>query len=64
MEYCVACGGNILDVYATVDGNCSHGIKRLLLFGRKVMTNLDSVLKNKDIILLTEIHIAKIIFFQ
>ena len=49
MEYCVACGGNILDAYASVDGNCSHGIKRLLLFGRNVMTNLDSVLKSRDI---------------
>ena len=48
----------------TVDDDCSHEIKRHLLLGRKVMTNLDSVLKNKDIILLTEIHIAKIIFFQ
>ena len=63
MEYCVACGGNILDVYATVDGNCSHGIKRLLLFGRKVMTNLDSVLKSRDITLLTKVRIVQVMVF-
>ena len=63
MEYCVACGGNILDVYATVDGNCSHGIKRLLLFGRKVMTNLDSVLKSRDIALLTKVSTVKAAVF-
>ena len=43
----------------TVDGNCSHEIKRHLLLGRKAMTNLDSVLKSRDIILLTKVCIAK-----
>ena len=43
----------------TADGDCSHEIKRCLLFGRKVMTNLDSILKYRDIILLTNVHIAK-----
>ena len=63
MEYCVASGDNILDVYATVDGNCRHGIRRQLLFGRKVMANLDSVLKSRDITLLTKVHI-ELWFFQ
>ena len=39
----------------TVDGDCSHDIKRLLLFGRKDMTNLDSILKSRDITLLTKV---------
>ena len=43
----------------TADGDCSHQIKRHLLFGRKVMKNLDSVLKSREITLLTEVHIAK-----
>ena len=47
----------------TVDGCCSHEIKRRLLLGRKVMTNLDSVLKSKEITLLTEVHIVKAIVF-
>ena len=47
----------------TADGDCSHQIKRHLLFGRKVMTNLDSVLKSKDITLLTRVHIVKAIVF-
>ena len=42
-----------------VDGDCSHEIRRQLLLGRKAMTNLDSVLKSKDITLLTEVHIVK-----
>ena len=42
----------------TVDGNCSHETKRYLLLGRKAMTNLDSVLKSRDIILLTKVHIS------
>ena len=40
----------------TADGDCSHEIKRPLLFGRKVMTNLDSILKSRDITLLTKVH--------
>ena len=47
----------------TVDSDCSHKIKRHLLLGRKAMTNLDSVLKRRDITLLTKIHIVKVIFF-
>ena len=47
----------------TEDGNCSHEIKRYLLLGRKAMTNLDSVLKSRDIILLTKVHIIKAIVF-
>ena len=43
----------------TLDGDCSHEIKRCLLFGRKVMTNLDSILKNRDITLPTKVHMVK-----
>ena len=43
----------------TADGDCSHEIKRHLLLGRKAMTNLDSILKSKDIILLTKVHLVK-----
>ena len=42
----------------TADGDCSHEIKRRLLLGRKVMTNLDSILKSKDITLLTKVHLG------
>ena len=47
----------------TADGDCSHEIKRCLLFGGKAMTNLDSVLKIRDITLLTKVHIVKTTFF-
>ena len=47
----------------TVDGDCSHEIKRHLLFGRKAMTKLDSILKNRDIILLTKVLIVKTMAF-
>ena len=47
----------------TVDGDCSHEIKRCLLFGRKAMTNLDSILKSRDITLLTKVHIVKAMVF-
>ena len=47
----------------TADGDCSHEIKRRLLFGRKVMTNLDSILKSRDITLPTKIHLAKAMVF-
>ena len=47
----------------TADGDCSHEIKRLLLLGRKAMTNLDSILKNKDIILPSNVRIVKAIIF-
>ena len=43
----------------TADGDCSHEFKRHLLLGRKVMTNLDSILKSRDIALLTKIHLVK-----
>ena len=48
----------------TEDGDCSHEIKRCLLLGRKVMTNLDSVLKSRDITLPTKVHLVKLWFFQ
>ena len=47
----------------TADGDCSHEIKRLLLLGRKVMTNLDSILKSRDITLLTKIRLVKAMVF-
>ena len=48
----------------TADGNCSHEIKRCLLLGRKAMTNLDSVLKNRDITLPTKVRIVKAVVAQ
>ena len=48
----------------TVEGDCSHEIKRRLLFGRKAMTNLDSILKSRDITLLANVNIVKAMFFQ
>ena len=48
----------------TADGDCSHEIKRLLLLGRKVMTNLDSVLKSRDINLPTKVLLVRLWFFQ
>ena len=47
----------------TVDGDCSHEVKRCLLFGRQVMTNLNSILKSRDIILPTKVHIVKAMVF-
>ena len=47
----------------TVDGDCSHDIKRHFLLGRKAMTKLDSILKSRDITLLTKVHIVKSIAF-
>ena len=47
----------------TADGDCSHEIKRCLLLGRKVMTNLDSILKSRDIILSTKVHLVKVMVF-
>ena len=47
----------------TADGDCSHEIKRCLLFGRKAMTNLDSILKSRDITLLTKVHLVKAMVF-
>ena len=48
----------------TADGDCSHEIKRPLLLGRKVMTNLDSILKSRDITLPTEVHLVKAMVFS
>ena len=47
----------------TADGDCSHEIKRCLLLGRKVMTNLDSIVKSRDIILPTAVHLVKAMVF-
>ena len=52
-----------LDSKITADGDCSHEIKRYLLFGRKVMTNLDSILKSRDITLATKIRLVKVMVF-
>ena len=52
-----------LDSKITADGDCSHEIKRCLLLGRKVMTKLDSMLKSRDIILPTKVHIVKAMVF-
>ena len=48
----------------TADGDCSHEIKRPLLLGRKVMTNIDSILKTRDITLPTKVHLVKSMFFS
>ena len=48
----------------TADGDCSHKVKRRLLLGRKVMTNLDSILKSRDISLPTKVRLVKAIFFS
>ena len=48
-----------LGLRSHVDGDCSHEIKRRLLFGRKAMTDLDSILKSRDITLLTKVHPVK-----
>ena len=48
----------------TADGDCSHKIKRRLFLGRKVMTNLDSILKSRDITLSTKVHLVKAMVFQ
>ena len=53
----------LLDSKITADGDCSHGIKRRLLLGRKAMTNLDSILKSRHITLPTKVHLVKAMFF-
>jgi len=53
----------LLSSKITADGDCSHEIKRRLLLGRKVMTNLDSILKGRDITLPTKVHLVKAIIF-
>ena len=52
-----------LDSKITVEGDCSHEIKRFLLLGRKAMTNIDSILKSRDITLPTKVHIVKAMVF-
>ena len=51
------------DSIITADGDCSHEVKRHLLLERKVMTNLDSILKSRDIALATEVHLVKAMIF-
>ena len=53
-----------LDSKISADGDCSHETKRRLLFGRKAMTNLNSVLKNRDSTLLTKVHLVKAMVFS
>ena len=53
----------VLGSKITVDGNCSHEIKRCLLLGRKAMTNLDSILKNREITLPTKVHRVRAMVF-
>ena len=48
----------------TTDGDCSHEIKRCLLLGKKAMSNIDSILKSRDITLLTKVHLVKAMVFQ
>ena len=55
---CIFLGSKI-----TVDGDCSHEIKRCLLLGRKAMTNLESILKSRDITLPTKVHLVKAMVF-
>ena len=66
-------GGEIVEIVADfiflgskiiADGDCSHEIERRLLLGRKVMTNLDSILKSRDITLSTKFHLVKVMFFS
>ena len=54
---------NFLGSKVTADGDCSHEIKRRLLLGRKVMTNLDSILKSRDITLPTKVRLVKAMIF-
>ena len=53
-----------LDSKITADGDCSHEIKRRLLLGRKAMTNLDSMLKSRDVALPTKVHLVKAMIFS
>ena len=62
-------GGTVTDFIflgskITADGNCTHEIKRHLLLGRKVMTNLDSIFKSRNVTLQTKVHLVKATFFQ
>ena len=53
-----------LDFKVTVDGDCSHEIRRIIFLGKKAMTNLDSILKNRGITLPTKVHIVKAVVFS
>ena len=55
---------NFLGSKITADGDCSHEIKRHFLFGRKALTNLDSILKRRDITLPTKVHVVKAMVFS
>ena len=55
---------NFLGSKITADGDCSHEIKRCLLLGWKVMANLDSIFKSRDITLPTKVHLVRLWFFQ
>ena len=57
------CQALFLGSKITADGDCSHQIKKCLLLGRKVMTNLDSIFKNRDITLPTKVHLVKAMVF-
>ena len=59
----IVSGFNFLGSKITADGDCSYEIKRCLLLGRKVMTNLDSILKSRDITLPTKVHLVKAMIF-
>ena len=52
-----------MDFKITIDGDCSHKIKRCLLLGRKAMRNLDSILKSRDVTLLTKVCLVKVMVF-
>ena len=54
---------HVNDYFKMLDGDCSHEIKRRLLLGRKVMTNLDSILKSRDITLATKVRLVKAVVF-
>ena len=56
-------GEKVEAVKITADSNCSHEMKRHLLLGRKAMTNLDSIIKSRDITLLTKVHVLKAMVF-
>ena len=60
---CIGLGKNYAYLKITADGDCSHEIKRCLLLGRKVMTNLDSILKSRDITLPTKVSLVKAMVF-
>ena len=59
LSYTLFLGGSKI----TADGDCSHGIKRLLLLRRKIMSNLDSIFKSRDITLPTKVHLVKAMVF-